>query len=162
MWDLGLPLFVLILDQLSKYIVVSKLETFDVISVIPGFFNIILTYNKGVAFGMFTNFDPSLRPWVIGLTVCLALAVVFHLLRQKEFQGIFARSALLLVLGGAIGNIIDRVRLGAVVDFLDFYLGSYHWPAFNVADSAICVGVGFIILLQFRPSREKTSEETSS
>jgi signal peptidase II len=141
-------IFVVILagDQLTKFIVVAHLPLYDVREVIPGLFNMVHVTNKGAAFSLFASIDSPLRHYffvavnslaVLGLTVA-AWKISGDLRRLYRIS--FA-----LVAAGALGNLIDRLRHGAVTDFLDFYLGSYHWPAFNVADSAICVGVGVML-----------------
>lgn len=140
----------LILDQLTKLAAFYRLEPVGRINVISGFFDLTYVMNTGVSFGMMGG-DRSF--WRIALLVgiaLVALAVVFYFIitadnREKAFL-----TGLALVLGGAVGNLIDRIRLGAVIDFLDFYIGSWHWPAFNVADIGICVGTGFIMLHLWR------------
>jgi signal peptidase II len=138
-------LLVLGLDQLTKQIIVSSLSRGDRIEVIPGFFNIVLTYNPGAAFGLFAGYPDGLRTIVLGIATTFAVGLVLYFLFFEYNRDPFGQAALIMILAGAAGNIIDRIRYGEVVDFLDFYLGAYHWPAFNVADSAICIGVAFII-----------------
>lgn len=144
-------LFLIAIDQYSKYLAVQSLELGVPIPVIDGFFNFTLVHNKGAAFGMFAGIEnDNLRLALLwGAT---AIAVVFVLyLYVKEMKGSrLHESALAFILAGAIGNVIDRVRLGYVIDFFDFYYKNYHWPAFNIADSAICIGVIFLILLPAR------------
>ena len=108
-------------------------------------FNLTLVFNPGAAFGMFADMADGVRQaTLLGVTL-LALFVVWHI--YKEVKGdSWSELALIAVLAGAIGNLIDRARFEAVVDFLDFYISSYHWPAFNIADSAICIGVGVLML----------------
>ncbi len=141
----GLLLAALVIgfDQLVKW---AALDWFDFatnpVTVTP-FFNLVLVWNRGVSFGMFSQAGAS-GPWILS---GLALAVVFGLLywlRQAETRLIVV--GLALVIGGALGNVIDRIRFGAVVDFLDFHIADYHWPAFNTADSAIFVGAGLLLL----------------
>ncbi len=107
------------------------------------FFNIILVWNNGVSFSMFSNNTLIGRFLLIALSVIITTYVALYL---KKEQNKLNRFALILIIAGAIGNILDRLRYGAVIDFLDFYIGKYHWPAFNLADIYICVGVGLIIL----------------
>jgi signal peptidase II len=134
-------------DQFSKHLIVSGMELYQMHAVIPGFFNLVHVTNKGAAFSMFASIDSPLRHYffvlvnaaaVIGLTVAALRMAKHHPLYHVSFA---------LIGAGALGNLIDRLRYGAVIDFLDFYLGRYHWPAFNVADSAICVGVAILFLL---------------
>lgn len=140
-----LCLLVAIADQFSKLLVLKNLTESDVVTVIPNFFNIILTYNKGAAFGLFANLPEGVRQMTLGVATFLALLVISFLLFKEYRQDIFAKTCLCFILGGALGNLIDRIFLGKVVDFLDVYVNSYHWPAFNLADSAISVGVCILI-----------------
>lgn len=140
-------LLVVILDQTTKLLALRAFEPGEIRSVIEGFFNLTLTFNRGVAFGLFADFGDGVRHLLLALSAVGALAAVVYFFVREYGHDLVGRSALVLILGGAIGNIIDRVRLGMVIDFLDFYLGEYHWPAFNVADSAICVGV-FVLLFR--------------
>lgn len=146
---------VITLDQITKFIIEAKLSVGDVISVVPGFFNIILTYNPGAAFGLMSGLPDSIRYVALATTTIIALAAVLYFFVKEYRHDITAQVALAGVLGGAVGNIIDRIRLGMVVDFLDVYVGNYHWPAFNIADSAICLGV--VVIVFRRPHREATS-----
>lgn len=131
-------LAVLILDLVTKAIITRWLFHGEAVPAIPGLLNIVYYRNPGAAFGIFNDGDVLRRVFLIGTSV-VALAVIGVLLRgTKSALTLFALS---LVAGGAVGNLIDRVRFGTVVDFLDFHIGRYHWPAFNVADSAITIGV---------------------
>ena len=154
---LGLiSLLVLVLDQWTKYLALSKLKYGETIAVIDGLFNFTLVYNPGAAFGMFGNLPETQRQIVLTVVSVLALCVVFWYLRGEAKGDPYSQVALMGILGGAIGNIIDRFRFDAVVDFLDFYYQSYHWPAFNIADSAISVGVAVLVLRMFITERRKT------
>ena len=133
-------------DQISKRIVQHSIPHSDVITVIPGFFNLIHTENSGIAFSLFAG---ASSPWkmvlLIGVSLALLVTVVVVALKSREMNwqtGV----ALALILGGASSNLLDRIRFGQVVDFLDVYYRSYHWPTFNVADSAIVVGAGLLLL----------------
>ena len=134
------------LDQVTKLVVLSSFRPGEILPVIEGLFNLTLTFNYGAAFGLWSWLAPGVREVVLGLTILGAIGLVGYFLTRPYYRTMSAQLALSAILGGAIGNVIDRVRLGAVVDFLDFYVGSYHWPAFNVADSAICVGVAVLLL----------------
>lgn len=149
----------IVLDQLSKRLIMASFQPGEVRPVIDGLFNLTLTFNRGAAFGLWSGLPSGWREVVLALTILLALVVVAYLMTRSHYQTLLAQISLAAIAGGAIGNIIDRIKFGAVVDFLDFYLGSYHWPAFNVADSAICVGVAVLILLP-APSL-KASDEPS-
>lgn len=157
-----IALFVALIDQGTKQIILHYLTTGDSITVIPGYFNLILTYNYGAAFGIMSDLPHGVRQATLAITTVLALSTVGYLLYRDYAEDRKAQIALALIVGGAVGNIIDRVRQGKVTDFLDFYYGSYHWPAFNIADTAICIGVGVLILLRpikhsVEPSRESGS-----
>lgn len=133
-------------DQATKLVVLSSFRPGEILPVIDGLFNLTLTFNYGAAFGLWSWLAPGVREIVLGLTILGAMGLVAYFLTRPYYRTLSAQLALSAILGGAIGNVIDRIRLGAVVDFLDFYLGNYHWPAFNVADSAICVGVAVLLL----------------
>jgi signal peptidase II len=134
---------VLALDQLSKAWIVSHLPAAGDGFRVTGFFNIVRVPNTGVSFGLFNN-GATINSLAFSL---LAAAIIGALLVWLwRARSLFLGVAVGLVVGGAIGNVVDRLRLGAVVDFLDFHLGSQSWPAFNIADSAICVGVALMLI----------------
>ena len=137
---------VLVLDQLAKYCALQRLPLGRPSTVIDGFFSLTLVLNPGLAFGMLASTPTGWR-WLVALLSIGALAVLAVVgLRMLPGGGRLTPLALGLIFGGAVGNLIDRGRFGAVVDFLDFYWRGYHWPAFNVADSAITVGVALLAL----------------
>jgi len=139
-------LVVLVLDQLTKVWALQALIPGRPVPVIDGFFSLTLVTNPGLAFGMLSTTPPGWR-WVVALLSIGALTVLAVVgLRMLPGGGRLTPLALGLIFGGAVGNLIDRGRFGAVVDFLDFYWRSYHWPAFNAADSAITVGVALLAL----------------
>lgn len=144
-------LFVIALDQVTKILILRNIEQGHSIEIIPGLFNLVLAYNLGAAFGMLADLQDGVRQLVLAGTTFLALMVVFYFLLFEYAGSRVGRIALAMIFGGALGNIIDRIRLGMVVDFLDLYVGERHWPAFNVADSSICIAV-FLLLFQ-RPRR---------
>ena len=136
---------VIALDRLTKWIIAERLSLHDGIQVIPGFFRIIHTENRGAAFGLFAD-SPS--EWKVGLLILfslIALLIVSALLWKNSHSMTTTAVGLALILGGAVGNLWDRVVSGHVVDFLLFYIGQYQWPAFNLADSAIVVGAGLLV-----------------
>ena len=142
-------IFVVILvgDQLSKLVIVAHLPLYDVREVIPGLFNLVHVTNKGAAFSLFASIESPVRHYFF--VVVNSLAVLGLTGAAWKIGGDLRRLyriSFALIAAGALGNLIDRLRHGAVTDFLDFYVGSYHWPAFNVADSSICVGVGVMVL----------------
>jgi signal peptidase II len=147
---LGVAGVVLVLDQLTKYLVTRAFAPYEVLEVTP-FFNLVLVYNRGAAFSLLAEAAGWQREFFIGVAL-LASAWIVWLLRNHPRETLFSL-ALSLVLGGALGNVVDRVLIGAVVDFLDFHAFGYHWPAFNVADAAISCGVVLLIWDAFRASR---------
>lgn len=137
-------LAVTILDQVSKFIISRSIGNYETISVIKGFFNLVHVRNRGMAFGMMNRPDAGMALYfLIAVTVIAVLAILIwsFRLRNEDRRLLFGLS---LILGGAVGNLIDRIRIREVVDFLDVYIGSYHWPAFNLADSAITIGACWI------------------
>lgn len=134
---------VIVCDQLSKWWVVAKLMQPPRAIEITPFFDLVMVWNKGVTFGMF-NTAPSWTRW--GFTGLALAIVVALLLWLRKVESRWLAASIGLVIGGALGNVIDRVRYGAVADFLDFHVYGYHWPAFNVADSAITVGVALLLI----------------
>lgn len=132
---------VIIFDQVTKFLILSHLPIHHSISIIPGFFSITHIHNPGGAFGFMRNQSSTLRHVVFLLVALLAACLVFYFYRNTPKTHPVLASGLALIFGGAIGNLIDRIRFGEVVDFLDVYMGNHHYPAFNVADSAITIGV---------------------
>jgi signal peptidase II len=138
---LGLAALIFVADQLTKRAALVRLDATHPVVVIPDFFHLVLVMNPGVAFGIFAGVPPRWR-WIVTLFSVTALALLASLAFRVLPRGsLVARIAIGLVFGGAAGNLLDRWRVGAVVDFIDIFWRSYHWPAFNVADSAITVGV---------------------
>ena len=135
-----------IADQITKAIVLSKMALYQSISVIPGFFSLTHIHNPGGAFGFLAQQNASVRIGVFLFASSLAIVLILLFYRQIPKTHPFLSAGLALVFGGAIGNLIDRLRFGKVVDFLDFYVGKLHWPAFNVADSGITVGVAIFLV----------------
>ena len=147
---------VFLLDQGSKALVARTLALGETRRVLPGFFNLVHVRNPGAAFGLLSNFD---SPWVTAFLVAFsvaALALVLSLLWRGPAR--LAGLGLGLIFGGAVGNLFDRLRAGSVVDFLDFHLGGYHWPAFNLADSAIVLGAAALIAEVLRSRRSPARE----
>lgn len=148
----ALTVAVIVTDQLVKWwILAAVMNPPQTIALAP-FFNIVLVMNRGVSFGMFGG-APGWMPWALSAFAVLIAAAL--LIWMRVAKGGMLVAALGLVAGGALGNVIDRLRFGAVVDFLDFHVGAWHWPAFNVADAAISIGVLLLILDSFKSDREK-------
>jgi signal peptidase II len=146
------------LDQITKYLVVRELNIGDQIPVLQGFFNIVLTYNRGAAFGLFANLSLRFAWMFFILSSSLVMGVVAYLWWQTPVDHDLATVGYSLIFSGAVGNLIDRVRLGEVVDFLDFHIKDFHWPAFNVADSLVCIGAGLLLWYIFK---EEFSQDVS-
>lgn len=139
---LGIAALIVVLDQLTKWWILEKIMLPPRVIEITPFFNLVLTWNRGVSFGMF-NTDSRLNLWLLPLVaVIIIVMLVTWLMRADRFT---LAAGLGSVIGGAIGNLIDRVRFGAVADFLDVHAFGYHWPAFNIADAAITIGVAVMI-----------------
>ena len=134
-----LALVILVLDQLSKAWVLSVFQPHEVMPLLP-VFNLTLVFNEGAAFSFLSDAGGWQRWFFVGLASVISLGLLVWLLRLKANERLTG-VALAMILGGALGNLVDRVRMGKVVDFLDFYWQSWHWPAFNLADSAITIGV---------------------
>ena len=150
----GTAAAILALDRLTKWWVESHVTFLDTWRVIPGFFDIIHSENRGVAFGLFNDSPSQWRTTLLIVGALVAVIAVSILLWKPERLDAASRWGFALVLGGAAGNLLDRIVWGRVTDFLDFYLGDYHWPAFNVADSAIVIGSALLLLEVFRPRRQ--------
>ena len=132
---------VMISDQITKAVIVKFLALYHKITIIPGFFDLTHIQNPGGAFGFLAGQSSTVRQIFFVFISFLAICLIFHFYRKIPRTHPLLASSLALVFGGAVGNLIDRIRFGKVVDFLDLYIGSYHWPAFNVADSAISIGM---------------------
>jgi signal peptidase II len=155
--------FVVLLDRLAKLSVERNISLHDSISVIPGFFRLTHVENRGAAFGLFADAPSEWKIAVLVLFSLVALVIVSALLWKNSHVMTTTGVGLALILGGAVGNLWDRLVSGHVVDFLLFYIGQYQWPAFNVADSAIVIGAGllvFEILFTKAPAHEKVSGQS--
>lgn len=148
---------IVVLDQITKTLIVNTFARGQSKEIIPGLFNLCHTRNTGVVFGMFPG-----RSWLFAALTTAAIIILVLLVRSlEESTSRWQYIAYGLIIGGAIGNLIDRVRVGSVTDFLDFYVGRYHWPAFNVADSAVCVGVAFLLLSTIAAAKRDKSDAAS-
>ncbi|HSO19764.1 MAG TPA: signal peptidase II [Desulfosarcina sp.] len=136
---------VVVLDQVTKWLVLAKLPLYHAVAVIPGFFNLTHIRNPGGAFGFMAGGSQGLRNLLfIGVSMA-AMGLIAYFYRNTPRSHPWLAASLAMIFGGAVGNLIDRLRFGEVVDFLDVYIGTAHWPAFNVADSAITVGITIFI-----------------
>ena len=142
---------IVIIDQLTKIFIVKYVPLHDTVPVVSGLFNIIHIKNPGGAFGLLANLTPGMRTFIFLFISSLAVGLILYFYLKTPVSQTWLAAGFALIFGGAIGNLIDRIRFGVVTDFLDFYISKYHWPAFNVADSAITVGIGiFIFHLLFK------------
>ena len=155
-----ISVIVLLLDQLTKYAITASFQ-YNESKVILPFFNLVLAYNTGAAFSFLAGASGWQREFFIGVTVVISSVLLWML--KKNHSNRMLATALALVLGGAFGNLIDRVLHGHVVDFIQLHALGYAWPAFNVADSAICVGAALLIWDSFRkPVVSDASRDTSA
>ncbi len=148
---------IILLDQATKLHIMQTMRLYESFPVIPDFFNITYIRNPGAAFGLFASSGSVFRLVFFGTVTVgalLLLGVYFYRLREDDWAGHVGGMA---ILGGAVGNLLDRLRHGEVIDFLDFYVGAYHWPAFNVADTAICIGVSLFVLHFVLEKKRETS-----
>ncbi len=146
---------IIIIDQITKAVILSFIPLYRSIAVVPGFFSLTHIQNPGGAFGFMSNQSSSLLNIIFLFVASLAICLVFYFYINTPKKYNLLATGFALIFGGAIGNMIDRIRFGKVVDFLDFYIGDFHWPAFNVADSAITVGIViFLFHLLFKKMPE--------
>ena len=135
---LWLALFIIVLDQTTKLLITHLLTYQQVVPITP-FFNLVLAHNPGAAFSFLSN-APGWQNWFLGIIAAIISLIIVIWLYNLKTQKTFEAIALSLILGGAVGNLLDRIIHGFVIDFLDFYFKMYHWPAFNIADSSIVIG----------------------
>jgi len=158
-WVALIAVAIAVLDQFTKWLVVRCISPEETRVVIAGFFSLVNWRNTGAAWGIFQHYNLLLT--VVSL---LTVLVLWLFRRSFSLEHPGSRLTLGLIAGGIVGNLIDRIRFGSVTDFLDFSIGRHHWPAFNVADSSICIGVGLYIILSWRTggSMEKRHAAISS
>ncbi len=152
-----ISLICIVLDQITKIMVVNTIPLYHEIVVIPSFFSLVHIQNFGAAFGFLNNPETDWQFWFFTVITIIMLAFILNIVRTSSYnKSLFF--GLALILGGAIGNFIDRVFYRYVVDFLDFYIGNWHWPVFNVADICICVGTFLVVIVYyFEAKQEKKS-----
>lgn len=155
---LAITATIIILDFWTKWLVIRRIDLHEAIPIIPNFFQLVHVRNTGAAFGIGANAASKLVPLLLNVgAIAVFFVVVVYAFRSAVTDRLL-QTGLHLILGGAIGNLLDRFRFGFVVDFLDVYVGTHHWPAFNVADSAICIGIGLLFL----DMRKKPESETET
>ncbi len=152
---------VLFLDQWSKGVVTRTFLIAETRPVLGDLFQLTYVRNRGAAFGLFADFNSPVKGIFLNLVALAAFAAVAVYSFRTHFRDVRLQTALALILGGAVGNLVDRVRFGYVVDFLLFGIHGHYWPAFNVADSAICVGVGLLALGWLTGPRERSEAQAS-
>lgn len=151
---------IIVPDQITKAVIQQKYALWASEPVLPGFFNIVHVLNKGAAFGFLNRPDTDWQIWFFVAVTFAAVGFIYYLLTTADKGDRFFIWGLGLILGGALGNLIDRLRTGLVVDFLDFYIGEYHWPAFNVADIAITCGAFAVLISMYMQNyREKPARK---
>jgi signal peptidase II len=157
-----IPFAVFILDRLTKVLIESRLVLYESKPIIPGFFDLTHTRNTGVAFGLLANSSSPWMPHLLTLTSAAALIVILIYSLRHPVENWKLQVGLMLVLGGAAGNLYDRFCYGYVIDFLDVFYETHHWPTFNLADSAISVGIGLLLLqvLLQKPHVDENSSDT--
>lgn len=162
LYYLSITAAVILIDLWTKWLVVQKIDLHESVPIIPHLFQLVHVRNTGAAFGIGANTDSRIIPLLLnGGAIAVFCVVVVYALRSAVTDRLL-QSGLHLILGGAIGNLLDRFRFGYVVDFLDVYVRNHHWPAFNVADSAICIGIGLLFLDMKKKPSERPVESTAS
>ena len=155
-WAAAIISVVLVLDQYTKHFIQVHVRLHDIYTIIPGFFNITHVRNKGAAFGVLANLPEVWRGvFFISITIVAVAAIVVLLMKTDQRLLVSAYS---LIAAGAVGNVIDRIRYGEVVDFIQWYVKSYYWPSFNVADSAITIGVVLLALDMLCTKQRETQD----
>jgi signal peptidase II len=135
---------VILLDMWTKWLVVKRIDLHEAVPIIPDFFQLVHVHNTGAAFGIGANASSKIVPLLLNIGAIGVFCVVVVYAFRSAITDRLLQTGLHLILGGAIGNLLDRFRFGYVVDFLDVYVRGHHWPAFNVADSAICIGIALL------------------
>lgn len=143
-------LAVVLLDQFLKLYISAHFWPHESVSIIPGFLDLTYVKNPGAAFGFLADAPPVFRSFFLIIVTLIAMILILYFIAKSKAREILLTFSLSLIMGGALGNLIDRVRYGEVIDFLDFYIASYHWPAFNIADTAITIGALLLLYEIFR------------
>lgn len=160
-WVSSIIGIILVLDQVTKYVVEKNIGLHEVIEIVPGFFNLTHVRNKGAAFSILSTLPDLWRSGFFITVTLVAVAVITVLIRKTRERLLVV--AFSLILAGAIGNVIDRIRYGEVIDFIQWYVKSYYWPSFNIADSAISIGVTLLAIdMLFRKQQDTKSISTNT
>ena len=158
---IGVSLIIVSLDQLTKLLIINTMQLHESTPVVAGFFNLTYIRNPGAAFGLFATTNSAFRLIFFVGTSIFALGLLGTIFYRMHPDDVWGQLTVSSIVGGAIGNLLDRLQHGEVVDFLDVYIGRYHWPAFNVADAAISVGV-FSLLIIFALDKKKNDSSPES
>ncbi|MEX2303207.1 MAG: signal peptidase II [Bryobacterales bacterium] len=159
---LGAAAGLVALDQWTKALVAAAMPLYSSREIIPGFFRLVHTRNTGIAFSLLADSAPLVRNGIVPLVSAAAVALVVYLLWNSRTTAGKSHIGLCLILAGAVGNLYDRAAYGYVVDFLDFFIAGYHWPAFNVADSCITIGAGLVLADALRNAPQESQEAKSA
>ena len=151
--------FSLLLDQLSKFWIDTQILAERTMISVTDYFNLIKVWNKGVSFSMFNGYGDSGSIILCGVATVISAILLYWMYHEDRKIKIFGLG---LIVGGALGNVVDRLHFGAVMDFLDFHYENHHWPAFNLADSFICVGAFLLIILEINDGRKKGLDDAKS
>lgn len=143
----------IVIDQITKLIVLQQIPLFGERPIIPNFFSLVHVRNYGAAFGFLNRSDMTMQFWVFMLATLAGVILIFHMARTSPFSRLLF-FALGLILGGAIGNMIDRIRFRYVIDFFDVYIGNWHWPIFNIADTFICIGAFLTVYILYKLEKQ--------
>lgn len=155
----GVAGLIVCLDQITKTLVDRYMALYESRSIVDGLVKLTYVQNRGAAFGIFSDADLPNQHWLLAVVSLLALGAIAFYAWKLPAGSRLPRVALALIMGGAVGNLLDRLRLGYVVDFVDVFWGAHHWPAFNVADSAISIGVALLLLDILRHPQGETRAE---
>jgi signal peptidase II len=161
LYYLTLSAVIILFDIWTKWLIVKRIDLHEAIPVIPSFFQLVHVRNTGAAFGLGANASSKIVPLLLNAGAIAVFCVVVVYAFRTAVTDRLLQTGLHLILGGAIGNLLDRFRFGYVVDFLDVYVGSHHWPAFNVADSAICIGIALLFLDMRKKPEPRAAAETA-
>lgn len=153
-------LLILIVDQFSKFLIIRNVPLFSELTIIPHFFNLTHVHNRGAIFGFFSQSGSQLVYYLLMLASFVALCLVIYYFFKTSAKETFSEISLSLILAGALGNLIDRIFRGYVIDFLDFKVREWHWPSFNIADSCVSIGALFLIFILFFKRRSTCSQSS--
>ena len=157
-----LTLLILVLDHLTKWWIRAQFDLHQSVEIIPQYLRIVRVHNTGVAFGLFAEFHSAWKPYLLALMAVVAVVVIVIYSARMPSERLLLQLALAVTMGGILGNFIDRIAHGFVVDFIEFHIrDKFYWPTFNVADSAITVGIALLLIDTIKnPEEDSTADET--